>query len=270
MITSAGAAGLLHSGVARERPRQEGRGATVLRAMTRASTKRSPARILIVAVDDASTAALARELRRHRYGVRSAACRREALAAIRSARPDLVILDLMLPGSSGYEVLLEMQRRPELAGVPVLVLTTRADEAARVSGLELRADDYVLKPFSPRELARRASAVLHRAQARPVPDAAHVLRRGPIVVDPTAASAAADGAGLGLTPVEHRLLVALMERPGAVQSRQQLLESAWNIRARIATRTVDVHVQRLRTKLREHGPLIETVRGRGYRFRGDA
>jgi two-component system phosphate regulon response regulator PhoB len=149
-----------------------------------------------------------------------------------------------------------------------VVLTARRDEADRVKGLELGADDYVTKPFSPRELVLRVGAVLRRAQAPAVASGGRTLRAGAIVVDLSALRVALDGMEIELTPTEYRLLVTLLERRGRVQSRQQLLEGAWDIHARIETRTVDMHVQRLRTKLRDHGALIETVRGFGYRFRG--
>jgi two-component system, OmpR family, phosphate regulon response regulator PhoB len=178
-----------------------------------------------------------------------------------------MLLDLMLPGFSGYEVLQEMKRQPELAEVPIVVLTARRDEADRVMGLELGADDYVTKPFSPRELVLRVKAVLRRAQSPAVAGGGRTLRAGPILVDLNALRAFIDGDELDLTPTEYRLLVTLMERRGRVQSRQQLLETAWDIHARIETRTVDMHVQRLRSKLGVHGGLVETVRGFGYRFR---
>jgi two-component system phosphate regulon response regulator PhoB len=154
-----------------------------------------------------------------------------------------------------------------MSDVPVVVLTARRDEADRVKGLELGADDYVTKPFSPRELVLRVSAVLRRAQAPAVAGAGRMLYGGPVVVDLNAMRVALDGMPIDLTPTEYRLLVTLLERRGRVQTRQQLLETAWDIHARIETRTVDMHVQRLRTKLGPWGGMIETVRGFGYRFR---
>jgi two-component system phosphate regulon response regulator PhoB len=173
----------------------------------------------------------------------------------------------MLPGLSGYDVLGEMRRRQELADVPVIVLTARRDEADRVKGLELGADDYVTKPFSPRELVLRVGAVLRRTQSPAVAGSARVLRGGPIDVDLNAMRVSVNGDSIDVTPTEYRLLVTLLERRGRVQSRQQLLETAWDIHARIETRTVDMHVQRLRSKLGDSGTLIETVRGFGYRFK---
>jgi two-component system, OmpR family, phosphate regulon response regulator PhoB len=236
--------------------------------MSSATTQRAAARILVVEDERDIAALVAYHLTKEGYRVRTAEAGQEALEAVSAERPDLMILDLMLPGFSGYEVLQEMRRRPDMAEVPVVVLTARRDEADRVKGLELGADDYVTKPFSPRELVLRVSAVLRRAQSPAVAGGGRSLRAGPVVVDLNALRVAVDGVELDLTPTEYRLLVTLMERRGRVQSRQQLLESAWDIHARIETRTVDMHVQRLRSKLGEHGGMIETVRGFGYRFRG--
>jgi len=230
-------------------------------------TKVAPAHILVVEDERDIAALVAYHLTREGYRVRTAEGGVEALQAVSAERPDLVVLDLMLPGFSGYDVLGEMRRRPELAEIPVIVLTARRDEADRVQGLELGADDYVTKPFSPRELVLRISAVLRRAQSLPVAGAARVLRGGGIVVDLSALTVQVDDAIIDLTPTEYRLLTTLLERRGRVQSRQQLLELAWDIQARIETRTVDMHVQRLRSKLGRAGDWIETVRGFGYRFR---
>jgi two-component system phosphate regulon response regulator PhoB len=231
------------------------------------SARKSPARILVVEDERDIAALVAYHLTKDGYRVRTAEGGTEALEAAASERPDLLVLDLMLPGLSGYDVLSEMRRRPELAEVPVIVLTARRDEADRVKGLELGADDYVTKPFSPRELVLRVGAVLRRAQSPAVAGASRILHGGPVSVDLNAMRVSVDDAVIELTPTEYRLLVTLLERRGRVQTRQQLLETAWDIHARIETRTVDMHVQRLRTKLGRAGVLIETVRGFGYRFR---
>jgi two-component system, OmpR family, phosphate regulon response regulator PhoB len=232
------------------------------------ATKRTPARVLVVEDERDIAALVAYHLTKEGYRVRTAEGGQEALAAVAAEKPDLMLLDLMLPGFSGYQVLQEIRRRPDLADVPIVVLTARRDEADRVMGLELGADDYVTKPFSPRELVLRVKAVLRRAQSPAVAGGGRTLRAGPLTVDLNALRASAEDTELDLTPTEYRLLVTLLERRGRVQSRQQLLESAWDIHARIETRTVDMHVQRLRAKLGQHGALIETVRGFGYRFRG--
>jgi two-component system phosphate regulon response regulator PhoB len=235
--------------------------------MSNATARKAPARILVVEDERDIAALVAYHLTKEGYRVRTAEGGTEALEAAAAERPDLLLLDLMLPGLSGYEVLAEMRRRPELADVPVVVLTARRDEADRVKGLELGADDYVTKPFSPRELVLRVAAVLRRAQSPAVAGAGRMLAGGPIGVDLNAMRVSVDGEPIDLTPTEYRLLVTLLERRGRVQTRQQLLETAWDIHARIETRTVDMHVQRLRAKLGQHGGLIETVRGFGYRFR---
>lgn len=230
-------------------------------------SKAAPPRVLVVEDERDIAALVSYHLTREGYRVRTAEGGTEALDVVSSDRPDLVLLDLMLPGFSGYDVLAELRRRPELAEVPIIVLTARRDEADRVRGLELGADDYVTKPFSPRELVLRVGAVLRRAQSPAVAGATRVLRGGGIEVDLNALVVHVQGQPIDLTPTEYRLLVTLLERRGRVQSRQQLLELAWDIHARIETRTVDMHVQRLRTKLGEAGDAIETVRGFGYRFR---
>ncbi|HEX6939696.1 MAG TPA: response regulator transcription factor [Longimicrobiales bacterium] len=236
--------------------------------MSATATKTTPARILVVEDERDIAALVAYHLTKEGYQVRTSGGGAEALEAVAGERPDLVILDIMLPGFSGLDVLGEIRRRPELADVPVVMLTARRDEVDRIKGLELGADDYVTKPFSPQELVLRVRAVLRRAQSPPVAGASRLLRGGLITVDLDAMRVDVGGAEVRLTPTEYRLLVSLMERRGRVQSRQQLLRAAWDVHVRIETRTVDMHVQRLRGKLGAAGRLIETVRGFGYRFRG--
>ena len=227
------------------------------------------ARILVVDDEPDISALVAYQLARESYRVRTAASGPEALAAIDREVPDLVVLDLMLPGMSGLEVLAEIRQREELATLPVILLTARRDEVDRVEGFRSGADDYVSKPFSPQELVLRVAAVLRRVrQEPPAPPEGRVINIGPFTLHAAAARAEVNGRDLGLTPTEFRLLEILMERRGRVQSRRQLLEAAWGVTANITTRTVDMHVQRLRTKLGRHGASIETVRGFGYRFTG--
>jgi two-component system, OmpR family, phosphate regulon response regulator PhoB len=167
-------------------------------------------------------------------------------------------------------VLRELRGRTEYAGIPVVLLTARREERERIEGLRLGADDYVAKPFSPQELVLRVGAILRRVQqSPPQQQSGKVLRVGPFVVEAGAAAARVDGEELDLTPTEFRLLQLLMERRGRVQSREQLLESVWEVTASITTRTVEMHVQRLRGKLGEHAVWIQTVRGFGYRFRAE-
>jgi two-component system phosphate regulon response regulator PhoB len=194
----------------------------------------------------------------------------EALKAMEAEMPDLVLLDLMLPGVSGIEVLQEIRRQEAWRDVPVILLTAKSSEVDRIEGFRQGADDYVPKPFSPQEVVLRVGAVLRRVRQEPPAQAGgKVLRVGPFVLDVEGMVARVDGRPMDLTPTEFRLLQVLMERRGRIQSRRQLLEAVWEVTARIATRTVDMHVQRLRLKAGDAADWIETVRGFGYRFRID-
>jgi two-component system, OmpR family, phosphate regulon response regulator PhoB len=227
--------------------------------------------ILVVEDEPDITALVTYHLARNGYQVRTAATGREALAAVITDAPDLVLLDLMLPEMSGMEFLGEIRRRPELQHVGVILLTARREEKDRLEGLSMGADDYMAKPFSPQEMVLRVGAVLRRLrQAPPLSDGGRVLRIGPFMIDISGARAEAAGRPLDLTPTELRLLQTLATRRGRVQSRRQLLEAVWNVSANITTRTVDMHVQRLRTKLGDSADWIETVRGFGYRFRTES
>ncbi|HEX6924236.1 MAG TPA: response regulator transcription factor [Longimicrobiaceae bacterium] len=226
------------------------------------------ASILVVDDEPDISALVAYQLARESYRVRTATSGTEALEAIGRELPDLVVLDLMLPGISGLDVLAEIRRREEWRELPVILLTARRDEADRVEGFRRGADDYVSKPFSPQELVLRVEAVLRRVrQEPPSPSEGRVLKVGPFTLHSEAARAQVDGRDLQLTPTEFRLLETLMERRGRVQSRRQLLQAVWGVTANITTRTVDMHVQRLRSKVGDAARWIETVRGFGYRFR---
>ncbi len=224
-------------------------------------------RILVVDDEPDITALVAYHLAKAGYRVSTAANGPDALKAAREERPDIVILDVMLPGVSGYDVLAELRRREETRDVGVILLTARREEPDRIRGLSLGADDYLTKPFSPAELALRVNALLRRLAA-PSVSAGSTLAAGPIAIDRSAHRVAVEGREIELTATEYKLLLTLVERRGRVQTRPQLLETVWEAQPDIQTRTVDMHVQRLRTKLGEAGELIETVRGFGYRFRG--
>jgi two-component system, OmpR family, phosphate regulon response regulator PhoB len=230
----------------------------------------SNAQILVVDDEPDISALVAYHLARASYQVRTVADGPEALASVESQAPDLIVLDLMLPGMSGLEVLRELRGRAECSAIPVVLLTARRGEQERIEGLRLGADDYIAKPFSPQELVLRIGAIIRRVQqAPPGQQQGRVLRVGPLVIDATAARAELDGAELELTPTEFRLLEVMADRRGRVQSREQLLESVWEVTASITTRTVDMHVKRLRGKLGAHADRIQTVRGFGYRLRAD-
>ena len=224
-------------------------------------------RVLVVDDEPDITALVAYHLAKAGYRVSTAANGADALRAARDERPDIVVLDLMLPGLSGYEVLQELRRREETRDVGVILLTARREETDRIKGLSLGADDYLTKPFSPQELALRVAAVLRRLAA-PAVSSGSTLSAGTITVDRAAHRALLEGQELPLTTTEYKLLLTLLERRGRVQSRPQLLETVWEAQPDIQTRTVDMHIQRLRTKLGDEGKMIETVRGFGYRFRG--
>ncbi len=226
------------------------------------------ARILVVDDEPDISALVAYHLARESYVVRTANTGDEALEALDRERPDLIVLDLMLPGMTGLEVLQAVRARPETSEVPVILLTARREESDRIEGLRLGADDYVAKPFSPEELVLRVGAVLRRIrQLPPSEGSGSILKVGPITLDTGAAQVEVDGEVLALTPTEYRLLEVLMQRRGRVQSRRQLLEAVWETTADITTRTVDMHIQRVRSKLGEASDWLETVRGFGYRFR---
>jgi len=191
----------------------------------------------------------------------------EALEAIRADPPDLLLLDLMLPGMDGLELTRALKRDPATARVPILMLTARSDEVDRIVGLELGADDYVSKPFSPREVVLRVKAVLRRRQPAEEEAAGEVRELGQIRLDVPAHRAWIAGEEAALTATEFRLLKLLMERCGRVQSRSRLLADVWGYAEDVDSRTVDTHIRRLRRKLGPEADRIETVIGVGYRLR---
>lgn len=222
-------------------------------------------RILVVDDEPDIVALVVYHLAKAGYRVSSAASGPDALALAKRDRPALVVLDLMLPGMSGFDVLAKLRDDEGTAKMGVLMLTARKEEPDRIRGLELGADDYLTKPFSPQELVLRVGAILRRvAGGGESPD---VLNIGPIRMDRSAHRVTVEGHEVELTPTEFKLLLTLAERRGRVQARGHLLETVWEAAPDIQTRTVDMHIQRLRTKLHPAGDLIETVRGFGYRLK---
>ncbi|MGI8545874.1 MAG: response regulator [Gemmatimonadaceae bacterium] len=222
-------------------------------------------RVLVVDDEPDIVALVSYHLALAGYRVSTAANGAEALAQVRRESPQLVVLDLMLPGLSGLEVLQRLRSDSTTASVAVLLLTARRDEPDRLRGLSLGADDYLTKPFSPQELVLRVGAILRRTRAAKS-SATDEITVGSIRIDRAAHEVVVDGAPIELTPIEYKLLLTLAERKGRVLARTQLLETVWEAAPDIQTRTVDMHVQRLRTKLGVGGHLIETVRGFGYRI----
>jgi len=204
-------------------------------------------------------------LQREGFQVRTARNGADALRQVKASLPDLVVLDLMLPELDGLEVCRRLRRDVATASLPVIMLTAKGDEADRVVGLELGADDYVTKPFSPKELVARVRAVLRRARPPEGPTAFSV---GGLSVDFGKRQTAVGGAPVALTPKEFDLLRALIEAHGRVLSREVLLDRVWGYAraGEIESRTVDVHVRRLRQKLGAEGRRIVTAKSVGYRF----
>ena len=198
------------------------------------------------------------------FEVETVSTGRKALESVRRSAPDLIVLDLMLPDIQGTDVCRELRTDPEFARLPIIMLTARADEVDRVVGFELGADDYVTKPFSPRELTLRVRAILRRRSRQT--DEEESLEHRSLRLDSERHRCFVENVEVDLTAKEFDLLKRLMQRPGRVLTRDQLLEEVWGHDVIVTTRTIDTHVKRLREKLGNAGAMIETVRGIGYRF----
>jgi len=222
------------------------------------------ARILIVEDEQDLGGLLLYNLKQASHEAEVARTGASAIAQLGTFKPNLVLLDLMLPDISGLEVIRAIRSSPQQRRTAVIMVTAKGAESDRVQGFELGADDYVVKPFSVRELLLRVEAVLRRMVEDASTDV--ILSGGGIRVDPSRHEVTADGASIVLTPLEFRLLRTLLERPGRIQTRETLLSDVWGIDAEIETRTVDTHIKRLRQKLGPSGDHIETIRGIGYRF----
>ncbi len=228
----------------------------------------APERILVVDDEPDIVALVVYHLAKAGYKVSSAASGPDAIASAKRDRPALVVLDLMLPGISGFDVLEQLREDPDTANIAVLMLTARKEEPDRIRGFELGADDYLTKPFSPPELVLRVGAILRRLAT--APETSDVIHIGPIRIDRSAHRVVVEDREVDLTRAEYMLLLTLAERRGRVQSRAQLLTAALGSAPDIQTRTVDMHILRLRAKLGGAGDLIETVRGFGYVLRPPA
>ncbi len=226
------------------------------------------AKVLIIEDEADIRQVLEYNLEANGHTVFSAARAEEGLRAVREKKPDLVLLDLMLPDLPGTEVCKQLRSAPETAKLPIVMLTAKGEEIDRVVGFELGADDYVTKPFSVRELMLRVSALLRRNTVTPTEprrDNGDILF-GALRVDREAHRVWVESDEIELTALEFKLLCTLHDRKNRVQSRSALLNDVWGIEADITTRTVDTHVKRLREKLGAAGDYVETVRGVGYRF----
>ncbi len=221
-------------------------------------------RILIVEDEQDLAGLIEYNLRQEGFETEHAPSGASALSRARARIPDLVLLDLMLPDLAGTDVLRMLKSEQSTKRVPVVVVSAKGQESDRVQGLELGADDYIVKPFSVREMLLRVKAVLRRGGDDG--EAAQVLAAGDISLDSGRHEVLVGGEPVVLTALEFRLLHTLLERPDRVQTREVLLSDVWGIQAEIHTRTVDTHIKRLREKLGPAGDIIETVRGVGYKL----
>jgi two-component system alkaline phosphatase synthesis response regulator PhoP len=220
-------------------------------------------RVLVVEDDKDIAELIAHYLQKAGHTVETAASGTAGLKRAKETAPDLIVLDLMLPGMDGLLVCQALRADPETALIPIIMLTARAEEVERIAGLELGADDYVTKPFSPRELTARVAALLRRIQRKPPSGA---LRYGPLTIDPERHIVEVNGEDVKLTAKEFMLLQYFVEHKGRVLSRDLLLTDVWGYQYTGGTRTVDVHIRRLREKLPFLSDAIVTIKQFGYRL----
>jgi two-component system, OmpR family, alkaline phosphatase synthesis response regulator PhoP len=226
-----------------------------------------PKATILIVDDEADIRELVRyNLQKEGYGVTAVENGEQALTEVRAQAPDVVVLDLMLPDLDGLEVCRIMKADPALSAIPILMLTAKGEESDVIVGLEMGADDYVIKPFSPRVLAARIKAVLRRRKQSP-PGENDVIQLGELTVHPGTRQVTVSGQSVELTNTEFRILHHLARRPGWVFTRYQIVDAVQGDSAPVTSRSVDVHVFSLRRKLGASGDYVETVRGVGYRFK---
>ncbi|MCM8763539.1 MAG: response regulator transcription factor [Candidatus Omnitrophica bacterium] len=222
-------------------------------------------RILIIEDDKNISKLIKYNLEKEGFNCFTALKAEEALETLKRFAIDLIILDIMLPDMDGFELCRLIKEEKKLKRIPIIMLTAKGEEVDKVVGFQLGADDYMVKPFSPRELIMRIKAVLRRGKKEE--DKKEILQSGNLLVDIPRHKVFINDREVELTALEFKLLVTLMERRGRVQSRELLLSDVWGIYTQVNTRTVDTHIKRLRQKLGKLGKLIETVIGLGYRFK---
>ncbi|MCM8760567.1 MAG: response regulator transcription factor [Candidatus Omnitrophica bacterium] len=223
------------------------------------------AHILIVEDDKNISKLVKFNLEKAGYECAVAASGEKAIEMLDAENFDLMILDIMLPGMDGYELCRTVREKERLKDIPLIMLTAKGEEGDRIVGLELGADDYIVKPFSPRELVLRVKAILKRGKVESVKK--DILKADDITVDIPKHKVIVKNKLIELTQMEFKLLTTLIERRGRVQTRENLLSDVWQMDSDIDTRTIDTHIKRLREKLGRSGDLIETVRGLGYKFK---
>ena len=221
-------------------------------------------KILIIEDDKNISKLLKYNLEKSDYNCYVAISGEDAFEILDKEKIDLIILDIMLPKMDGFEICRIIKQEPKLKNIPIIMLTAKGEEIDRIVGFELGADDYVVKPFSPRELILRIKAILKRTKTQ---EKEEILNFGILTVDIPKHIVKVNEKEIKLTPIEFKLLTTLMERKGRVQSREVLLNDVWNIYTEVSTRTVDAHIKKLREKLGKAAKFIETVAGIGYKFK---
>ncbi len=227
----------------------------------------APKHILVVEDEADLVELISYNLKKEGFSVDSAMDGETALSKIKKGRYDLVVLDLMLPGIQGMELCRILRSDPKTETLPIIMLTAKGEEVDKILGLEMGADDYITKPFSPRELVARVKAVLRRSVEKPAPE--KILKVGELVIDRERYTLTIKGKPVKLSATEFKLLLFLAERKGKVFNREQLLDAVWSDEAFVEPRTVDVHIRRLRSQIEEdpaHPRYIKTLRGIGYFF----
>ncbi len=229
----------------------------------------TPKHILVVEDEADLVELISYNLKKEGFNVDSAMDGETSLSKIRKGRYDLVVLDLMLPGIQGMELCRILRNDPKTETLPIVMLTAKGEEVDKILGLEMGADDYITKPFSPRELVARVKAVLRRSLEKPA--AEKILKVGELLIDKERYAVTIKGRPMKLSATEFKLLLFLAERKGKVFNREQLLDAVWSDEAFVEPRTVDVHIRRLRSQIEEdpaHPRYIKTLRGIGYFFNG--
>jgi phosphate regulon transcriptional regulator PhoB len=229
----------------------------------------APKHILVVDDETDIVELISYNLKKEGFSIDSALDGETALSKLKKKRYDLVVLDLMLPGIQGMELCRILRNDPKTEALPIIMLTAKGEEVDKILGLEMGADDYITKPFSPRELVARVKAVLRRSMEKPAPE--KILKAGELVIDRERYMVSVKGMPIKLSATEFKLLLFLAERKGKVFNREQLLDAVWSDEAFVEPRTVDVHIRRLRSQIEEdpaHPRYIKTLRGIGYFFNG--
>jgi two-component system phosphate regulon response regulator PhoB len=222
-----------------------------------------PETVLIIE-DESDVVDLIRyNLKKAKFRVLTAQDGAEGFSMAVTDRPDAVVLDIMLPRLNGFEVLKKLKADSRSESIPILILSAKGEAESRIKGLQLGADDFMPKPFSPKELVLRIQALLRRSTKTVEPE---ISRTGPFVFDRTALSLTLDGKSLDLTATEFKLVSMLVTKAGSILSREELLQEVWGYSSIVDSRTVDTHMRRLREKLGSHATCMETIRGQGYRF----